>query len=311
MFLKITNGEKKEKGSNKGSSGQLVHYLEKENRLYKPERPEAWFNSIGSGYAPYHVKNRIDENRAKLCRDDAKFFLLNINPSQKEITHLKQMYGEQGARDHFQAFAVKIMDEYARNFNKEKVNGNEDLLWFAKLENHRYYSYEDDEVKNGTAKRGDVKPGEQMHIQVIISRKDITNKIKLSPATNHDGHNKKISSKMGEFNRNAFRDCGERVFDEMFGFTRPITETFRYANAQVNGGLAEKLVVLEEKRREEQKANALPAKDHGLESDVPGQSHTLTVLDMLLAKPEFDPPPALKRKKKRKKVAEQQSELNF
>ncbi|NQX38415.1 hypothetical protein SAMN05421820_101435 [Pedobacter steynii] len=308
MFLNITDSEKKDKGGNRGSCGELVHYLEKENRIYKLLNPEQWFNGIGSGYAPYEVRNRIDENKAKLCKNEAKFFLLNISPSQKEIAHLKKMYGEQGAKDQLKSYAIKIMDEYARNFKRAKVNDNRNLLWFAKLENHRYYRHNDKEVKNGTAKRGDLKPGEQMHIQVIVSRKDITDKIKLSPGTNHDGHNKKISSKMGEFNRVAFKNSGEQVFDEMFDFSRPLTDTFRYANTLANGGLAEKLALREEKGKMDQ-----ASRDLGLElkSLVKMDVNTSTLLEVLLAKPDFDPVPALKKKKKRKKGAQQQSELSF
>lgn len=310
MFLNIPNVKDKIKGGNRGSSGQLVHYLEKENRIYKPESPEQWFNGMGSGYMPYEVKNRIDQNKAKLCEKDDKFFLLNISPSQKEIIHLKALYGEQGAKDRLKAFAVKVMDEYAKNFNKENLSSNEGLLWFAKLENHRYYAYDDQEVKNGTAKRGDVKPGEHMHVQVIVSRKDIANKIKLSPLTNHTGRNKKISSKLGEFNMKAFKGSGERIFDEMFGFSRPITDTFRYANAQVNGNLSERIASQEEKHSE-QVVHGLSSKYPSLKVGSPVKSDTSTLLELLLANPDFDPAPALKRKKKRKKGAQQQSELSF
>lgn len=313
MFLNITDSEKKEKGGNKGSSGQLVHYLEKENRVYKAEHPEQWFNGMGSGYEPIQIRNRLDQNKAKLGRDDAKFFLINISPSQKEIAHLKSLYGEQGAKDPLKVYAVKVMDEYARNFKRNGINGNQDLLWFAKLENHRYYSYKDKEVKNGTVKRGDPKPGEQMHIQVIVSRKDITNKIKLSPENNSDGKNKEHSRRMGEFNRTAFKESGERLFDELFNFTRPVSETFRYANSQANGGLADRLAMQEEKWREEQKANLNPAKIQGLEFGYLAESVSdgTTLLDTLLAKPDFDSGPVLKRKKKRRKGILPQSELSF
>ncbi|MBB6271896.1 hypothetical protein HDF26_002353 [Pedobacter cryoconitis] len=312
MFLNITDSEKKEKGGNRGSCGELVHYLEKENRLYKPAYPEQWFNGIGSGYMPYEVRNRIDRNKAKLCKNEAKFFLLNISPSQKEIAHLKKMYGEQGAKDQLKAYSIKIMDEYARNFKRAKVNDNEDLLWFAKLENHRYYTHKDKEVKNRTAKRGEPKPGEQMHVQIIVSRKDITDTIKLSPGTNHDGHNKKISSKMGEFNKVAFKNSGERVFDELFGFTRPLTDTFHYANTMVKGGLAERLALREEQRIAEQATDGF-SKDHSLEFSPADRmkANGTSLLEVLLAKPDFDASPAIKRKKKRKKGSQQQSELSF
>jgi hypothetical protein len=313
MFLNITDSEKKEKGGNKGSSGQLIHYLEKENRLYKPEQPEQWFNGLGDDYEPIQIRNRLDQNKAKLGRDEAKFFLINISPSQKEIAHLKALYGEQGAKDQLKAYAVKIMDEYARNFKRKGINGNQDLLWFAKLENYRYYSYKDKEVKNGTAKRGDPKLGEQMHIQVIVSRKDITNKIKLSPANNSDGTNEEHSRRMGEFNRTVFKESGERVFDELFNFTRPFSESFRYANAQANGGLADRLAIREEKRREEQKTNLNTTKSHALEfgHSIDITTDDTTLLEKLFARPDFEPSPALKRKKKRKKGMLQQSELSF
>lgn len=178
MYINITDSEK---GNNKDGSGELVHYLDKENRLFDQLKPEDWFNGTTGNIPSHQVSRSLDNNIAKLSRDDAKFFLINISPSQKEITYLKERYGEEIAKEKLKEYAVKVMDEYARNFNRPGIESNRDLLWFAKLENHRYYTHKDPEVKNGTIKRGTVKPGEQMHIQVIVSRKDITNKIKLSP----------------------------------------------------------------------------------------------------------------------------------
>ena len=308
MFLKIPADKDKLKGGNRGSCAELVHYLEKENRIYKPEFPEQWFNGLGRGYVPYEIKTRIDQNRARLCDKDAKFFLVNISPSQKEIAHLKTLYGEEGAKDKLKAFAIKVMDEYARNFKKVQLRSNEDLLWYGKLENHRYYHYDDKEVKNGTAKRGELKPGENMHVQVIVSRKDITNKVKISPNTNHKHGNKKL--KLGEFNMNAFKSSGERIFDEMFDFNRSISDTFRYANAQINGTLAERMAMQEELSGVKQ-ANDLLSKSQGFETGVTAQRETSSLLDLLLAKPDFDPAPSLKKKKKRRKGTQQQSELSF
>lgn len=238
MYINITDSEK---GNNKGSSGQLVHYLDKENRLYKPEELMLWFNGGSIAVQSYEVKNKLDNNIAKLCRDDAKFFLINISPSQKEINHLKELYGEDGAREKLKEYAVKIMDEYARNFKKANIRSNADLLWFGKLENHRYYSYKDKEVKNGQVKRGTVKPGEQMHIQIIVSRKDITNKIRLSPMNKSRGRNAEHSKKLGQFDRVAFKNSGERVFDQQFDFQRPVSETFKHANVNAKGSLKDRM----------------------------------------------------------------------
>jgi spore coat protein CotH len=56
---------------------------------------------------PYEVVSKIDNNIAKLGRDDAKFFLVNISPSQKEIAFLKKQYGEDGAKEQMKEFAVR------------------------------------------------------------------------------------------------------------------------------------------------------------------------------------------------------------
>jgi hypothetical protein len=133
------------------------------------------------------------------------------------------------------------MDAYAKNFKREGINSHEDLVWFAKLENYRYYSYKDPEVKRGLKKRGERKAGEQLHIQVIVSRKDATNTIKLSPMNTSRGKNEQHSKKMGQFDRVAFKQSGEGLFDSLFEFDRRLKETMAYANTQKNGSLYERL----------------------------------------------------------------------
>ena len=123
MFINITDSKE---AANKGSSAGLVHYLEKENRLDHKQQPEYWFNGQQVRIEPYEVKANIDSNIAKLGRDDAKFFLVNISPSQKEIAFLKEQYGEDGAKEQMKGFAVRVMDAYAQNFNRDGVNSHED-----------------------------------------------------------------------------------------------------------------------------------------------------------------------------------------
>jgi hypothetical protein len=237
MFINISDSKE---ASNKGSSSTLVHYLEKENRLNKKNEPEYWFNGREIKIDPYLVMQKIDGNVAKLGKADAKFFLINISPSQKEIAFLREQYGDDGVREQLKGFAVRVMDAYAQNFKREGVNNESDLVWFAKLENYRYYTYHDPEVKQGIKQRGDRKEGEQLHIQVIVSRKDATNKIKLSPQNNSRGKNAEHSAKMGQFDRLAFKQSGESLFDSLFEFDRGLKETMAYANIKKNGSLAER-----------------------------------------------------------------------
>lgn len=246
MFINITASET---GNNKGSSGQLVHYLDKENRLLDKE-PELWFNGDKDDIRSYMVKHALDNNIAKLCKDDSKFFLINISPSQKEIAFLREEFREDDMREALKKFSVKIMDEYAKNFNRAGVESESDLLWFGKLENRRYYTHKDEEVKNGEQKRGEPKLGEQMHVQIIVSRKDITNTIKLSPMNKSRGSNIEHSQKLGQFNRSAFKESGEKLFDHYFGFDRGLRDTFHYANIQKNGTVEQKMELEKEQRQQ-------------------------------------------------------------
>jgi len=196
---------------------------------------ENWFNGSGNEISRQEVRMKIDRNIAKLGRNDSKFFLINISPSQKELVHLYQTYGEQGVKEKLKEFAIKVMDEYAKNFKRPGINSHKDLQWFAKHENFRYYKHTDKEVKDGSKQKGERKEGRQEHIQIIVSRKDITNTIKLSPQNTSKGKNKEHSAKLGEFNRTAFKQSGERLFDTVFEFERGLKDTLAYANTMKNG----------------------------------------------------------------------------
>ncbi|EEI89703.1 hypothetical protein HMPREF0765_4608 [Sphingobacterium spiritivorum ATCC 33300] len=241
MFINITTSET---GDNKGSSGALVNYLEKENQMQlekgKSFGHENWFNGTGSEIRRQEVRMKIDSNIAKLGRNDSKFFLINISPSQKELAHLYEKYGKEGTKEKLKEFAVKIMDEYAKNFKRPGINNHKDLLWYGKHENYRYYKHTDKEVKDGTRQIGERKEGRQDHIQIIVSRKDITNKIKLSPQNTSKGTNKEHSAKLGEFNRTVFKQSGESLFDDFFDFERGLKDTLAYANTMQNGTVEQK-----------------------------------------------------------------------
>jgi len=241
MFINITTSET---GDNKGSSGALVNYLEKENQMQiekgKGLELENWFNGTGNEIRRQEVRMKIDGNIAKLGRIDSKFFLINISPSQKELAFLYEKYGKNGTKEKLKEFAVKVMDEYAKNFKRPGINTHKDLLWYGKHENYRYYKHTDKEVKDGTRQKGERKEGRQDHIQIIVSRKDITNRIKLSPQNTSKGKNKEHSAKLGEFNRTAFKQSGEDLFDALFDFDRGLKDTLAYANTMQNGTVMQK-----------------------------------------------------------------------
>lgn len=317
MYINITDSET---GDNKGSSGQLVHYLDKENRMSGNREPEQWFNGDRADVPSHLVKSSLDNNIAKLSKEDAKFFLINISPSQKEIAWLKEQFGEEGAKEQLKAYAIRMMDEYARNFHRPGIESHKDLLWFAKLENHRYYSHRDKEVKEGKQKAGTPKPGEQMHIQVIVSRKDTTNKIKLSPLNKSRGKNAAHSAKLGQFDRSAFKQSGEIVFDRQFGFDRNLEDTFQYANTQKNGSLEQRLNLRLVKEKLDQakalfseKAQAASKHLGAMHDKAPYQHDTTSaqqtgLLETLLNQQDYSSGPFIPRKKRKKRKKGQQQD---
>jgi hypothetical protein len=135
---------------------------------------------------------------------------------------------------------------------KKSSAGNSDILYFGKVENHRYYTHTDEEVKQGLAKRGEQKPGEQIHVQIIVSRKDITDSIRLSPLNNSLGKNAAHSLKVGQFNRVAFKEAAERTFDQSFDYDRELKETFIYANTLKHGDYEQKLEMKEPEKQEQE-----------------------------------------------------------
>ena len=57
------------------------------------------------------------------------------------------------------------------------------------------------------------------------------------------GSNKEHSAKIGQFNRVAFKNSGEQIFDKMFGFDRLLKESVSYALTMKDGSAVEKRVM--------------------------------------------------------------------
>lgn len=236
-------------GSNAGSCGQLVEYLEKENRLKPEEKAELWFNQQQADLRPYEVRQGIDGNTAKLKQQEAKFYLINISPSQKELAHLGN------DPEKLKAYARSVMAEYAANF--QKGLSPDDVKWYGKVEYHRGYKWTDPAVQQGLSQRGEAKAGHQMHVQIIVSRKDSANQRLLSPLTNHRGQGKSEAhgQKFGQFNRVSFKERSELVFDQQVGYRRELEESFRYQNTMSNGTAQERAAMtltLRDNQRERQ-----------------------------------------------------------
>ena len=205
--------------ANTGSCAGVVGYLGHEDydQLLKGLFGE-FFSDGREHVSGKEVTYKIDHNKAKLCKNDAKFFVMTVSPSSEELAHLGKTKEEQ-------VIALKkyirqeVMKNYAEGFGKGLEA--KDIMYYAKVHYERH-------GRNGN----------DMHVHIIVSRKDISNKIKLSPKTNHTGK-KKTGTVSSGFDRNAFYESCERSFDSSTGFKREPTNTFRYLNAVKNGSVKE------------------------------------------------------------------------
>lgn len=214
--------------NNAGSSRQLANYLEHEDleRIEKGIYTEGFFNLTDNNIYKSKVIKDIDTNIGQLLKTDAKFYAIHISPSEKELRAM-------GNTEQEQAEAMKcyirevFIPEYAKNFNKELSEA--DIKFYGKI--HFDRSRSDNELN--------------MHCHLIVSRKDQTNKKKLSPLTNHK--NTKNGIIKGGFDRvNLFQQI-EQGFDKLFSYNRQKIEAFDYQNTMKNNPIYEQLKLQEQK----------------------------------------------------------------
>ncbi len=245
MFVKIHSAKNY---GNTGSCMSVVQYLEKENEEVELRERLLFFDQSNQEISHNTVVKQIDRNCAKLGKEDARFFMVSINPSQEEMKHMAyQITGrrinelskftkvEKRLFEHaMREYTRNVMDIYAENFNKQLTGS--DLLYYGKIEHERKYNRFDNLVKNGTKKQGELKEGFQSHVHVIVSRKDITNTKKLSPFANHKNSKNILNGKEVQigFNRKEFVEKCEKHFDLQFGFDRLMVHSFHYRYTRKN-----------------------------------------------------------------------------
>ena len=208
--------------NNAGSSRQLASYLEHEDleRMEKGIYTESFFNLTDNNIYKSKVIKDIDSNIGQLLRTDAKFYAIHVSPSEKELRAMGNTEQEQ-ARAMKRYIREIFISEYAKNFNKGL--SETDIKFYGKI--HFDRSCSENELN--------------MHCHLIVSRKDQTNKKKLSPLTNHK--NTKKGSVTGGFDRVKLFLQAEQGFDKLFSYNRQLFESFEYQNTIENGSVAEQL----------------------------------------------------------------------
>jgi hypothetical protein len=227
------------KGTNKGSSARLTTYLEKENDKNLTLEKEYFFSADREKCNKYEVINQIDNNAKNqgLENKDDRFYSIVISPSQSELAAI----GNDPIK--LKEYTRDVMENYAANFCNSKGENRQlsskDLVWYAKVENERKHGFDSQEVKEGLARSGELKEGDQRHIHVIVSRcESRENRHVLGQDKQQQERTTQLSPTVNNqkmFDRDAFYRANEQSFDKRFGYQRSREESYDYCNSVKNG----------------------------------------------------------------------------
>lgn len=217
--------------NNAGSSRKLCNYCEHEDmeRMEQGIYTEGFFNLRDDNVYKSQVIKDIDSNIGQLLKTDAKFYAIHVSPSEKELQAMGNT--EQEKAEAMKRYIREVfIPEYAKNFNKGLSEA--DIKFYGKI--HFDRSRSDNKLN--------------MHCHLIVSRKDQSNKKKLSPLTNHK--NTKKGTVTGGFDRVNLFQQAEQGFDKLFGYDRQLSESFEYSNTMKNGSIDDKLKMQEQELQE-------------------------------------------------------------
>ncbi|SIQ13110.1 MobB family relaxase [Maribacter ulvicola] len=145
-----------------------------------------------------------------------------------KIEHQRKFKGTDIQVKENQPFATKILQLKTdiRNIQEGRADGNIKKMKkeIANLERNAPHQLNGKRIVQGMPKSGN-----QSHIHIIVSRKDVSNSVSLSPGSKHKAsevemHGKKV--KRG-FDRDTFFAKAEKTFDKTFGYKRNYAETYR------------------------------------------------------------------------------------
>ena len=159
-------------------------------------------------------------NGRPITLDDIKYYA--------KIEHQRTFKGTDFQIKENQPYATKILQlkNDIRKIESGTLEGNirHKEKEMAKLEREAPHQQNGKRIVQGMPKAGN-----QSHIHIIVSRKDASNSISLSPGSKHKAsevemHGKKV--KRG-FDRDTFFAKAEKTFDKTFGYKRNYAETYK------------------------------------------------------------------------------------
>lgn len=139
MYITIS---KQRQGENfKGSVRDFVQYLEKENENKSPGEQEHFFDQYHDRIDTEEVIVGIDNNTAKLKKDEPKFYSIVVSPSQRELKAIDN------DPEKLRGYVRELMKDYAASFHRNREVTVDDIKYYAMIERERTFKGTDREIR--------------------------------------------------------------------------------------------------------------------------------------------------------------------
>jgi hypothetical protein len=159
-------------------------------------------------------------NGRPITIDDIKYYA--------KIEHQRSFKGTDKEIKENQPYATKILQlkSEIRNVQEGRTEGNTKQMEkeISKLEKEAPHQQNNKRIVQGMQKEGN-----QSHIHIIVSRKDASNSVSLSPGSKHKASEVQMHGKNVKrgFDRDKFFQNAEKTFDKTFGYQRNFAETYK------------------------------------------------------------------------------------
>ena len=159
-------------------------------------------------------------NGKPITVDDIKYYA--------KIEHQRTFKGTDKQVKENQPFATKILQLKTdiRKIENHQLDGNIKKMksQIIKLEAEAPHQQNGKRIVQGMKKAGN-----QSHIHIIVSRKDASNSVSLSPGSKYKASEVTMNGKLVKrgFDRDAFFTKAESTFDKTFGYKRNYAESYK------------------------------------------------------------------------------------
>ncbi len=223
------------------SNKEVIASIDGNTAKLKKKEPKFYSITVNpSKYELKHLKDKSDNLRRytrELMKDYVTSFNREINGKPigindiiyfAKIEHQRTFKGTDRQVRENQPFASKILKlkKDIRKIDRGELIGNIDQIQnrILKLEQEAPHQQGGKHIVQGMKKEGD-----QSHIHIIVSRKDASNSVSLSPGSKYKASEVLMNGKLVKrgFDRDAFYVKAEITFDKTFGYKRNYVESYQ------------------------------------------------------------------------------------